>query len=108
MKITREEFKELIGIFKDIEKTSQQLQKYIVIDNIDNMLYPLEMLIHKALGFSEEDENFIGCLLFDKELPAEAEYVEEIDEWVATKWISTDDLDSVYDKYISKDHKEEK
>ena len=100
MKITREEFKELVELSKRIEDYSEKVRDYFSDDVMCDLAYPALYWIVEKLGLDDE-ENFEVDLLFDlykhNQVPIDYEYNDSGD---IVDVIYSNDLDKIYDVYL--------
>ncbi len=104
MKITREEFKELVALYTEMFHKSCMYSEYLNENFIDDLMFPAFNWIEKKLSLSieNEDYNILSDLTtFNHVLIPRVENNEVI-------WEEVSDLDAIYDYYLKEQTPEEK
>jgi predicted TPR repeat methyltransferase len=112
MTITRNEFKELVHLYKDAFEKFRGLSDYYNEDLLDKLLFPTLNWMEEKLGLSIEDQDFhvlldLGCggetlLGYMVEEEADEEGHHRVIDIVYTS-----DLDEVYDRILPESRREE-
>lgn len=96
MKITREEFKELVKLYNDTYESVKEIEPY-VSDKVIDKLFPVLNWITERLGISEGDYDLLHDLYCYNQVPIDWDFEDGI--W--TNIVYSNDLDEIYDKYLS-------
>ena len=99
MKITREEFKELVALRNRVMEFSEKAREFIQDDVIDELTRPLDWVLTK-LDFLDygTDWDLLYDLWQGKGIPISWQY--DFDGYW-TNIIYSSDLDEIYDKYLA-------
>jgi hypothetical protein len=112
MTITRNEFKELVYLYKDAFEQFSELTEYYNEDLLNELMFPTLNWIERKLGLSIENQDFhvlldLGC---DGETPLDynVEIVADEDGYHRViDVVYTSDLDEVYDRILPESRREE-
>lgn len=112
MTITRNEFKELVYLYKDAFKKFGELSEYYNESLLDELLFPVLSWMEEKLGLSieGEDVNVLLDLGSRGETPLDYLVEEEADEDGYHRVIDVvyaSDLDEVYDRILPESRREE-
>ena len=104
MKITREEFKELVEVCDDLYFSIEDAMKTIKDNVVCDLALPVLNWLTDTIGISDKDNDLILDYCFDKKIPISWDTDEN---GVVSNIECTDDLDRIYDKYIAENGKGE-
>lgn len=115
MKITREEFKELVAVSTEVWKKFCEYGDYINENLLDELMFPYRTFIEKALGIDDLCNAGIDILTDATRerghgVPVEWKTVqvgENEDEYDWCDVVYSKDLDVIYDKYIKETNRNE-
>lgn len=97
MKITREEFKELVELYNKIDKSVNNALYYVQDEIVDGLAYPVLDWVIKRLDIDSEYGDLLHDLNHYGELPIDWDYD---DDGIWCNVVYSSDLDEIYDKYL--------
>lgn len=98
MKITREEFKELVKLYNETFELGCKASNFLQDDVVDRLVYPAMEWIVKKLDIADGDWDLLFDLYMSKTVPVHWDYDEN---GVFTNVVYSDDLDVIYDTYLN-------
>lgn len=103
MTITREEFKELVALYKKAFNQSIEMSAYYNEEITDNMIFPVFHWISQKLDLIEADGDIdvlADLVIFDR-VAVDIEFFELPDGEIDYTCEYTNDLDRIYDWYLN-------
>lgn len=102
MKIEREEFKELVELYKDAWSTFKECSEYINEEKLDELMFPLFTWVSTKLGMNDENYDDLMFELITSKNGLAIKWGEpEADGYYSAVEFSND-LDVIYDTYLNK------
>ena len=98
MKITREEFKEFVELYKNAWETFDEYADIIDSNFLDELIFPLFVWMEHKLGTHDDNGGLVFEYAYEGKLPVEWELD---DKGVECNVKYTEDLDLIYDKWIN-------